>query len=122
MSVDMRSEDVLAAELNPIGPKGNTISGEPFESELVLYKDDVTETGISGGHSGCLSGSKIGMWEHMHFVAGAGTDHRRVGERHRDPPRRSRPLHPRRMDGRLERDRDRAKDLRHSRTCQEAGG
>ena len=73
MSIDIRAEDVAAAKLTPIGPKANTISGEPFESELVMSKDDVTETGIWEVTPGVCRGSKIGMWEYMHFVSGAGT-------------------------------------------------
>ena len=70
---DLRAESVLDAGLTPIGPKADSVDGHPFESELVLYKDDGVEIGIWEVTPGKFPGSKDGCCECMHFVKGAGT-------------------------------------------------
>jgi uncharacterized protein len=70
---DLRAEEVLQARLTAIGSKANSLGGEPFESELLLYKDDDVESGIWEVTPGIFPGRKDGCWEYMHFVTGAGT-------------------------------------------------
>ena len=73
MDLDLRAEVVLSAQLTPVGPKERTLEGEPFESELVLHKDSVTEMGIWEVTPGTFEGRKDGVCEVMHIVKGAGS-------------------------------------------------
>ena len=64
----LRAEAVLHAQLEPTGPKANTIGGEPMESELVLHKDEFVEIGIWEVTPGTFLGIKDGVYEVMHHT------------------------------------------------------
>src|SRR5580693_7806777 len=72
MEVNLRAETVLAATLQPVGPKARALEGDPFESELVLHKDELVEMGIWEVTPGSFEGHKDGVCEYMHIVTGAG--------------------------------------------------
>jgi uncharacterized cupin superfamily protein len=66
-------DDVLAADL----PDGQAVptatSGEPYERWRVLHDDGRVELGIWEVTPGSFRSEKAGVYESMHFVAGAGT-------------------------------------------------
>jgi uncharacterized cupin superfamily protein len=65
--------DVLAAELEVIGPRAGATRGEPVESGRTLTSDGVVETGVWEVTPGTFPGAKDSICELMHFVAGRGT-------------------------------------------------
>jgi uncharacterized cupin superfamily protein len=69
----MHAADVGAAELEPLGRKATATAGDPHEACLVLYEDDLVETGVWE----CTPGEFPSRWadisETFHVTAGAGT-------------------------------------------------
>lgn len=68
--------DVLAAELEPLGPWPpgvEPISGSPEAFGLVIRQDERVETGIWECTPGVYPSRRDGMCELMHVVAGDGT-------------------------------------------------
>jgi uncharacterized cupin superfamily protein len=66
-------DDVLAVRLVAGQPVPTGTAGEPYESWLVLSDDGQVELGIWEVTPGTFRGSKEGIYESMHFVAGSGT-------------------------------------------------
>ena len=69
----MTIDDVLAVPLDAGRPVPTALSGSPYESWLVIHDDGRTEIGVWEVTPGSFQGSKDGVFESMHFVAGAGT-------------------------------------------------
>ncbi len=69
----MTVEDVLTAELASGQPVPTATAGEPHESWHVIHDDGRVEIGIWEVTPGSFHGDKTGVYESMHFVAGAGT-------------------------------------------------
>ena len=65
--------DVLSAELASGQPVPTATAGEPYESWHVIHDDGRAEVGIWQVTPGSFHGDKTGVYESMHFVAGAGT-------------------------------------------------
>jgi uncharacterized cupin superfamily protein len=66
-------DDVLALELASGQAVPTAIEGEPYESWHVISDDGTVELGVWEVTPGSFHGSKEGVYEQMHFVAGAGT-------------------------------------------------
>ena len=66
-------EDVLAAGLDAGQPVPSPLAGAPFEYWQVIHDDGRVEIGVWEVTPGSFRGSKEGVYESMHFVAGAGT-------------------------------------------------
>jgi hypothetical protein len=66
-------DDVLALELVAGQPVPTATAGEPYESWFVLSDDGQVELGVWEVTPGTFHGSKEGVYEQMHFVAGSGT-------------------------------------------------
>jgi uncharacterized protein len=69
----MTIENVLTAELASGQPVPTAVFGEPYESWHVIHDDGKVELGIWQVTPGSFHGSKDGVYEQMHFVAGRGT-------------------------------------------------
>ena len=69
----MTIDDVLAAELADGRPVPTAVAGEPYESWRVISDDGRIELGIWEVTPGSFRGETDGIYEQMHFVAGAGT-------------------------------------------------
>ena len=69
----MTVDDVLAAHLAEGQPVPTATAGSPYESWRVLNDDGRVEIGIWEVTPGSFRGEKRGVYESMHFVAGAGT-------------------------------------------------
>ncbi len=69
----MAIDDVLTAELASGQAVPTATGGEPYESWHVIHDDGKVEIGIWQVTPGSFHGEKIGVYESMHFVAGAGT-------------------------------------------------
>lgn len=69
----MTIEDVLAARLETGQPVPTALTGAPYESWQVIHDDGRVEIGVWEVTPGSFRGSKEGVYESMHFVAGAGT-------------------------------------------------
>ena len=69
----MTVDDVLTAELASGQAVPTATAGEPYESWQVISDDGQVEIGIWQVTPGSFRGEKIGVYESMHFVAGAGT-------------------------------------------------
>ncbi len=69
----MTVDDVLAVELATGRPVPTAVEGEPYESWHVLSDDGRVELGIWEVTPGSFRGETDGIYELMHFVAGAGT-------------------------------------------------
>ncbi|HZQ16525.1 MAG TPA: cupin domain-containing protein [Gaiellaceae bacterium] len=69
----MTIDDVLAADLPDGREVPTATSGEPYEQWLVLHDDGRVELGIWEVTPGSFASEKIGVYESMHVVAGAGT-------------------------------------------------
>lgn len=69
----MTVDDVLAADLADGQPVPTSTVGAPYESWRVLHDDGRVEIGIWEVTPGSFSSEKDGVYESMHFVAGAGT-------------------------------------------------
>ena len=65
--------DVLTASLEAGQPVPTATAGEPYESWRVIHDDGRVELGIWKVTPGSFRGSKEGVYEQMHFVAGHGT-------------------------------------------------
>lgn len=66
-------DDVLALELDVVGPRAGALSGDPVESIHVLVDDGLVQTGVWEVTPGSFPGVKDGISEVMHIVAGRGT-------------------------------------------------
>lgn len=69
----MTIDDVLSLELEAGRPVPTAISGDPYESWHVISDDGRVELGVWEVTPGSFRGTKEGVYELMHFVAGAGT-------------------------------------------------
>ena len=69
----MTIEDVLDAELATGRSVPTAVEGEPYESWHVISDDGRVEIGILEVTPGSFWGETDGIYEQMHFVAGAGT-------------------------------------------------
>jgi uncharacterized protein len=69
----MTIDDVLAAELKDGRPVPTAVEGAPYESWHVISDDGLVELGIWEVTPGSFRGETEGVYEQMHFVAGAGT-------------------------------------------------
>ena len=69
----MTIDDVLTARLETGQPVPTAVSGQPYESWHVIHDDGRVELGVWEVTPGTFRGSKDGVYESMHFVAGAGT-------------------------------------------------
>jgi len=69
----MTIDDVLGAELVAGQPVPTATAGAPYESWLVISDDGQVELGVWEVTPGSFHGSKEGVYEQMHFVAGSGT-------------------------------------------------
>ncbi len=69
----MQIADVVATELEVIGPKPNATHGAPVESGRIVFADDTVEVGVWEITPGGFTSTKDGISEVMHFVSGAGT-------------------------------------------------
>jgi uncharacterized cupin superfamily protein len=68
----MTIDDVLTAPLEAGQQVPTSISGAPYESWHVIHDDGRVELGIWQVTPGSFRGSKEGVYEQMHFVAGSG--------------------------------------------------
>ena len=68
----MTVDDVLAAHLAAGQPVPTATAGEPYESWHVIHDDGRVEIGVWQVTPGSFRGDKTGVYESMHFVAGAG--------------------------------------------------
>ena len=66
-------EDVLAVRLEAGQPVPTATAGETYESWHVISDDGRVELGIWQVTPGSFHGSKVGVYEQMHVVAGHGT-------------------------------------------------
>ena len=73
MTDEATVDDVLTAELASGRAVPTATAGEPYESWQVISDDGQVEIGIWQVTPGSFHGEKIGVYESMHFVAGAGT-------------------------------------------------
>ena len=69
----MTIEDVLTARLEAGQPVPAVLAGAPYESWQVIHDDGQVEIGIWEVTPGSFRGTKEGVYESMHFVAGTGT-------------------------------------------------
>ena len=106
----MTIEDVLAARLETGQPVPTALTGAPYESWQVIHDDGRVEIGVWEVTPGSFRGSKEGVYESMHFVAGAGTITDEDGIVTEIRPGVVDVL-PRRLDGHLGRARDDSQDL-----------
>jgi uncharacterized protein len=65
-------DDVLSAELASGQAVATATVGDPYESWSVIQDDGRVEIGIWEVTPGSFRGNKTGVYESMHFVAGAG--------------------------------------------------
>lgn len=65
-------DDVLALELEVVGPRAGALRGDPVESMHVLVDDGLVQTGVWEVTPGSFPGAKDGISEVMHIVAGRG--------------------------------------------------
>jgi uncharacterized cupin superfamily protein len=66
-------DDVLGLRLEAGQPVPTATAGEPYESWHVVSDDGRVEIGVWEVTPGTVHGTKEGVYETMHFVAGAGT-------------------------------------------------
>jgi uncharacterized protein len=66
-------DDVLTESLEAGQPVPTALSGAPYESWHVIHDDGRVEIGVWEVTPGMFRGEKTGVYESMHFVAGAGT-------------------------------------------------
>ena len=69
----MTIDDVLKTPLETGQPVPTAITGAPYESWHVIHDDGRVEIGVWEVTPGTFNGSKEGVYETMHFVAGTGT-------------------------------------------------
>ena len=69
----MTIDDVRTLPLESGQAVPTAISGSPYESWHVIHDDGRTEIGVWEVTPGSFRGTKEGVVESMHFVAGAGT-------------------------------------------------
>ena len=69
----MTIDDVLSLELKDGRAVPTATAGEPYESWHVLSDDGRVELGVWEVTPGSFRGETDGIYEQMHFVAGAGT-------------------------------------------------
>jgi uncharacterized protein len=69
----MRSVDIAAAALEPVGPKATATEGDPHDACLVAYEEGGVETGVWECTPGTFTSRWDGIVETFHVTAGAGT-------------------------------------------------
>jgi uncharacterized protein len=69
----MTLDDVLTTPLETGQAVPTALSGAPYESWHVIHDDGRVEIGVWEVTPGTFRGEKNGVYESMHFVAGAGT-------------------------------------------------
>lgn len=65
--------DPMGLELTVIGPKPNTLEGNPVESIHEIHTEDGLDVGVWEITPGSFTTVKDGISELMHFVSGSGT-------------------------------------------------
>jgi len=65
--------DPLELALTVVGPKPNTLDGNPVESAYEIHSEDRLEVGVWEITPGSFATVKDGITELMHFVSGSGT-------------------------------------------------
>jgi len=65
--------DPLALELTIVGPKPNTLEGNPVESVHEIHSEARLEVGVWEITPGSFRTTKNGISELMHFISGRGT-------------------------------------------------
>jgi uncharacterized cupin superfamily protein len=65
--------DPLGLSLTVVGPKPNTLEGNPVESILEIHAEDALQVGVWEITPGSFTTVKDGISELMHFISGSGT-------------------------------------------------
>jgi uncharacterized cupin superfamily protein len=65
--------DPMSLPLTVIGPKPNTLEGNPVESIHEIHTEDALQVGVWEITPGSFTTVKDGVSELMHFVSGSGT-------------------------------------------------
>jgi uncharacterized cupin superfamily protein len=65
--------DPTGLRLTVIGPKPNTLEGNPVESIFEIHDEDALQVGVWEITPGSFTTVKDGISELMHFISGSGT-------------------------------------------------
>lgn len=65
--------DPLGVSLEIVGPKPNTLEGNPIESVHEIHTEDRLQVGVWEITPGSFMTAKDGISELMHFISGGGT-------------------------------------------------